>query len=121
MQMLDADSMVGRPQMGGKDFPRGSSMTVLWVSHLQKRCGFPYSFPPRRQKSAGQGHLELKRFPRQVQPPSSHRADWRVMSEVDIFVSSWDRNDTGRVLYDHTAHCSFDVCIYLIFSVFIEL
>ena len=43
------------------------------------------------EKSAGQGHLKLKKFLARSSPHRHIEPDWRVTSEIDIFVSSWDR------------------------------
>ena len=61
------------PPMGQKDFPRGSSMTVLLLSICKNDVDFLF-ISACRQKSAGQGPSGVEKFPRQVQPLSSHRA-----------------------------------------------
>ena len=55
-----AESMVDGP-WSGWDFPRGSSMTVSWVSIFKNDVDFLFNSAC-RQTSAGQGHLELKNF-----------------------------------------------------------
>ena len=49
------------PPMGEKDFARGSSVTVLWVSICRNDVDF-LLISACRQKSAGQGHLEFNNF-----------------------------------------------------------
>ena len=65
-------------------------MTVLWVSFCKNDVDFLFISACRR-KSAGQGHLELKNFLARSSPYRHIEPDWRVVSEIDIFVSSWDR------------------------------
>ena len=67
--------MVDGPRSGW-DFPRGSSMTVLWVSickKKKKRCGFPIHFCM-SSKIHRTWPYGVEKNPRQVQPLSSHRA-----------------------------------------------
>ena len=69
------------PPMGEKDFPRGSSMTVLWVSICKNDVDFLF-ISAFRQKSAGQGHLELKKFLAKSTPYRHIEPDLPVMSEI---------------------------------------
>ena len=78
---LMAGSMVDGPRSGW-DFPRGPSMTVSWVSISKNDVDFLF-ISECRQKSAGQGHLELKKFLARSSPYRHIEPDWPVMSEIN--------------------------------------
>ena len=63
----------------GWDFPRGSSMTVSWVSICKNGADFLF-LSASRQKTAGQGHLELKNFLARSSPVSCTVVSSRLAS-----------------------------------------
>ena len=78
---LMAVSMVDGP-CKDKDFPRGFSVTVLWVSicgNDMESYSFPHVVKNPQSKPSG-----VEKISSPSPAPSSHRADCRVMSEIDI-------------------------------------